>query len=116
MVTRLIGDLNKSRVMREREIKDPETSFRTKIATLLEVAAGLFKADRADDAIEFLANAVELCEENPVYALRHSDQLGSSLHQVVHGFVANAFAKRGGNPQLRALLGRVQAVRRSTIH
>jgi hypothetical protein len=102
--------------MREPETKKSEINFRTKIGTLLEVAAGLFKAEHADDAIEFLANAVELCEENPVYALRHSDQLGSSLRQVVHGFVANALAKRGDNPKLRELLARVEAVQRSRIH
>ena len=102
--------------MQERETKNSEISFRTKIGTLLEDAARLFKAQQPDDAIEFLANAVELCEENPVYALRHSDQLGSSLRQVVHGFVANALAKRGNNPKLRELLARAEAVQRSTIH
>jgi hypothetical protein len=102
--------------MQEPETKASEISFRTKIGALLEVAAGLFKAQQADDAIELLANAVELCEQNPVYALRHSAQLGSSLRQVVHGFVANALAKRGNNPKLRELLARVEAVQRSTIH
>lgn len=103
-------------VMSEPETEDPEIGFRTKIGTLLEVAAGLFKAGQAEGAIEFLANAVELCEENPVFALRHSDHLGTSLQQVVHGFVANAFATRGGNRRLRELLARVEAVQRSTIH
>jgi hypothetical protein len=96
--------------------EDPEVTFASKMGALLEVAAGLFKAGKPDEAIEFLANAVELCEENPTYAVRRSDQLGSTLEQVVRGFVANALAKRDGHATLRELLARMDAVRRSAIH
>lgn len=104
------------KTLSEPETEDPGAAFVSKMGALLEVATGLFRAGKADDAIEFLANAVELCEENPVYALRRSDRLGSSLQQIVHGLAANALAKRPFHAHLNELLGRIRALRGASIH
>ena len=57
--------------------------FASKLNALLEVASGHFRAGCVDDAIEFLEAAVELCEENPAFALKRIEGLGTNLQKVV---------------------------------
>lgn len=102
--------------MSQADRENPEAVFVTRMGALLERASGLFRSGRADDAIRVLANAVELCEQNPVFALRRSDKLGSSLQQVAHGLIANALAKRNSHAKLTELLGRMQVLRGAGIH
>jgi hypothetical protein len=91
-------------------------AFVARLGALLEAASAHFKAGTVDDAIEFLQAAVEICEENPSFALRPYENLGASLQQVVHGCVSNALAKRLSHGRLIELLTRIEAVRQATIH
>jgi hypothetical protein len=90
--------------------------FASKLNALLEVASGHFRAGCVDDAIEFLEAAVELCEENPAFALKPIESLGTNLQKVVAACVANALSKRVSHARLTELLRRIEALHRAMIH
>jgi hypothetical protein len=95
---------------------DPVLTFFTAVSDQLEEAVENFKARRKEAAIDALEKAVELCEKNPAYALRPSEDLGSSLHQVVHGCISNAIAKGHANLKTWELLARIEDIKHSGIH
>jgi hypothetical protein len=95
---------------------DPVTTFFKTAGELLESAVACFKAGERDSAFEFVGKAIDLCEQNPVYAVARSSDLSSSLQQIIHCLISNAIAKGHSGDKAKALLGRIQALHARTIH
>jgi hypothetical protein len=95
---------------------DSFIAFFSAVGDCLEIAVRHFKAGNPDAAAVSLAQSVELCEQNPAYAMFRSADLGSSLQSVVHGCISNAIAKGRSGPRMLDLLARIQAISQRPLH